>query len=111
MRRLSNMPDDSIHDEILRDNVADAQQHPSCDNWADGIVKQYSRLGMASPFSSSGITCLNSLGFQANMEGQLKKVWGGLHVSPTTAPLQEGQALHILRLVSAPQSIEDCAIF
>ena len=68
MHRLSNMPDNSVHAEILRDNVADAQQHPSCDNWADGIVKQYSRLGMASPFSSSGITCLNSLGFQANME-------------------------------------------
>ena len=77
-------PDDSIHAE--RDNVADAQQHPSCDNWAGGIVKQYSRLGMASPFSSSGIACLNSLGFQANMEGQLKKVWVGPHVSPRTAP-------------------------
>ena len=86
MHRLSNMPDDRIHAEILRDNVADAGQHPSCDNWADGIVKQYSRLGMASPFSSSGITCLNSVGFQANMEGQLKKVWGDLHVSPRTAP-------------------------
>ena len=40
MHRLSNMPDDSIHAESLWDNVADAQQHPSCDNWADGIVKQ-----------------------------------------------------------------------
>ena len=86
MHRLSNMPDGSIHAEILRDNIADARQHPSCGNWAGGIVKQYSRLGMASLFSSSGITCLNSLGFQANMEGQLKKVWGGLHVSPRTAP-------------------------
>ena len=81
MHRLSNMPDDSIHAEILRDNVADAQQHPSCDGWAGGIVKQYGRLGMASPFSFSGIACLNFLGLQANMEGQLKKVWGGLHVS------------------------------
>ena len=49
-------------------------------------LSQYSRPGMASPFSSSGITCLNSLGFQANMEGELKKVRGGLHVSPRTAP-------------------------
>ena len=86
MHCLSNLPDDSIHAEILRDNIADARQHPSCGNWAGGIVKQYSRLGMASPFSSSGITCLNSLGFQANMEVELKKVWGGLHVSPRTAP-------------------------
>ena len=50
MHRLSNMPDDSIHAEIFRDNIADAQQHPSCGNWAGGIVKQYSRLGMASRF-------------------------------------------------------------
>ena len=67
MHRLSNMPEDSIHAEILRDNIADAQEHPSYGNWAGGIVKQYSRLGMVSPFSSPGITCLNSLGFQANM--------------------------------------------
>ena len=58
MHRLSNMPEDSIHAEVLRDNIADAQEHTS---WAGGIVKQYRRLGMASPFSSSGIMCLNSL--------------------------------------------------
>ena len=44
MHRLSNMPDDSLHAGILRDNVADAQQDPSYDNWAGGIVKQYSVL-------------------------------------------------------------------
>ena len=36
--------------------------------------------------SSSGIVALNSLGFQANMEGQHCKVWDGLHVSPRLAP-------------------------
>ena len=41
---------------------------------------------MASPFSSSGIIALNSLGFQAKMNGQLCKIWNGLHVSPRTAP-------------------------
>ena len=41
---------------------------------------------MPSPFSSSGITALNSLGFQANMEGQHRKVEDGLHVSPRLAP-------------------------
>ena len=50
MHRLSNMPEDSVHAEILRDNIADAQEHPSYGNWAGGIVKQYSRLGMVSPF-------------------------------------------------------------
>ena len=50
MHRLPNMPGDSIHAEILRDNIADAQEHPSSGNCAGGIVKQYGRLGMASPF-------------------------------------------------------------
>ena len=74
MHLLSNMPEDSIHAEILRDNIADAQEHPSYGNWAGTIVKLYSCLGMASPFLSSGITGLNSLGFQANMKGQPCKV-------------------------------------
>ena len=74
------MPQDSMHAEILQGNIADAQDHPSCGNWADGIVQQHSRLGMASPFLSSGMTGLNSLGVLANMEGQLCNVWHGLHV-------------------------------
>ena len=102
MYRLSNMPDDSIHAEILRDNIADAQKHHSCGNWAGGIVKQYGRLGMASPFSSSGVTCLNSLGFHTNMEGQLKSVWVESACLPENSSSQEGQALHILCVVSAP---------
>ena len=103
MHCLSNMPEDSIHAEILRDNIADAQEHPSYGNWAGGIVKQYSRLGMVSPFSSSGITCLNSLGFQANVKGQLCRIWDGLHVSPRTAP--EGQnSAHTLHGFCVPVS-------
>ena len=86
MHRLSNMPQSSIHVDILRDNISAAQQHPMCGNWAAGIVRQYAGLGMPSPFSSSGIVALNSLGFQANMEGQHRKVWDGLHVSPRLAP-------------------------
>ena len=65
MHRLSNMPDDSIHAETLRDNVADAQQHPSCDNWADGVVKQYSRLGMEGQHAWGLMLCQsNRVGLQ-----------------------------------------------
>ena len=58
-------------------------------------------LGMPSPLSSSGIVALDSLGVQANMEGQLRKVWDGLHVSPRTAPSREpscARTLHVLPL-------------
>ena len=82
MHRLSSMPQDSIHAEILKNNIADALQHPSYGNWADGIVKQYPCLGMALPFQSSGMT---SDGFHADTEGQLCNVWNGLHVLPRTA--------------------------
>ena len=60
MHCLATMPEDSIHAVILRDNIADAQEHPSYGDWAGGIVKQYSRLGMASLLPSSDIIGLNS---------------------------------------------------
>ena len=40
MHRLSNMPEDSIHAEILREKIADAQERPSWGNWAGGIVME-----------------------------------------------------------------------
>ena len=111
VHRLFNMPDDSILAEILRDNVADVQQHPSCDNWAGGIVKQYSRLSMASPFSSFW-HCMPELPRVSGKHGgSAKNGLGRSACLPKNSSLQEDQALHILCLVSAPQSIEDCAIF
>ena len=88
MHRLSLMPQNSIHVDILKDNIFTAQRHPRCGNWAAGVMKQSADLDMPSPFSSSssGITALRSLDFQANMEGQHRKVWDGLHVSPRLAP-------------------------
>ena len=95
MHRLSVMPESSIHADILKDNISASQQHPMCGNWATGIVRQYASLGMPSPFSSSGIVALNSLGVQADMEGQHRKVRDGLHVSPRTAPSRGAQVMHI----------------
>ena len=69
MHRLSSLCQKSIHADILKDNITDAQEHLIRGNWAGGILKQYSYLGMALLFLSSGIPGLNSLGFVANMEG------------------------------------------
>ena len=63
---------------------------------------------MPSPFSSSGIVALNSLGVQANMEGQHRKVWDGLHVSPGTAPSKGANLctyVHIFCMVVSPRPI------
>ena len=38
------MPGDGIRAEILKNNIADAQEHPSCRNWTGGVVKQLLQL-------------------------------------------------------------------
>ena len=50
---------------VLRDNIADARQPFMCANWAAGVDKQFRDLGMGSPFISSGIGALDSLGFMS----------------------------------------------
>ena len=63
MRRLSVLPDDSLHLQILRDNIADAKGPLLCASWARGIEVKFAALGMASPFISSGTGALDSHGF------------------------------------------------
>ena len=87
MRRLSLLPEGSLHLDIHRDNIADARGQPlMCANWAAGVDKQFRDQGMDSPFVSSGIGALDSLGFMSRSAKRLEQVWGNLHVSPRTAP-------------------------
>ena len=58
--------------DFLKDT--NAWEHRSHGNWAVGTVKHYRRLGMALPFSSASKPGLNSIGVEANMEGQLGKI-------------------------------------
>ena len=104
MHRLSNMPEDSIHAEILRDNIADAQEHPSYGNWAGGIVKQYSRLGMV----SHNLPELPRV--SGEHEGSALQDLGWSACVPKNSSLQKGKTLHILCMVSASQSAENCAL-
>ena len=60
MRRLSVLPDDSLHLDILRDNIADAKGPLPSANGARGIEVKFAALGMASPYISSGIGVLDS---------------------------------------------------
>ena len=86
MRRLSLLPEGSLHLDVLRDNIADARQPLMCANWAAGVDKQFRDLGMGSPFVSSGIGALDSLGFMSRSAKRREQVWESLHVSPRTAP-------------------------
>ena len=101
MHRLSNMPQSSIHVDILRDNISAAQQHPMCGNWAAGIVRQYAGLGMPSPFSSSGVVALNSLGGKRAAPQSL----GWSACVPEACSVQGSQAVHILCMVPSPRPV------
>ena len=99
------------HAEMLRDNIADAQGRPSCGNWAGGIVKQYSPLGMASPSLCSGLTGLVTWQNRPELprvsvkhEGSALQGLGWSACVPKNSSLQTGQALHIFCMVSAPKS-------
>ena len=97
MQRLANMPQASLHAEILSDNILDALQDPTFDNWAAGVQRQYTSLSMASPFSGGRIQFLDAFGLQQAMLTRENAVWAGLHIFPCTAPSK--RALHILALV------------
>ena len=89
MRRLSLLPEGSLHLDVLRGNIADAWQPLMCANWDAGVDKhtaQFRDLGMGSPCLSSGIGTLDSLGFMSRSAKRREQVWESLHVSPRTAP-------------------------
>ena len=108
MHRLSNRPEDSIHAEVLRDNIADAQEHPSYGNWAGGIIKQYRRLGFAVVVLWHNVPELPRV--LGKDEGSALQGLGRLACNPKNSPLQKGKALHILCMISAPQSAAHCAL-
>ena len=90
MQRLANMYQASLHAKILSDNILDALQAPSFDNWAAGVHRQYS-LGMAIPF----------LGGRAMLDRE-SEVWAGLHISPCLAPSKKAKLCTYLRWFSRP---------
>ncbi len=100
--RLAGMPEGSLHADILNDNVLDAVQSPSIDNWAAGVQRQYVSLGLPSPFLSGKIQNLDVHGFQQAMLAREKAVWDGLHVSPRTAPSARAKLCTYFRWFSRP---------
>ena len=98
MRRLSLVPEGSLHLDILRDNIADARQPLVCAHWAAGVNRQFRDLGMGSPFILSGIGALDSLGIMSRVAKRRELSGKSLCVTPD-CPFQGAKALHISPLV------------
>ncbi len=102
MHRLAKMSEDSLHANILSDNVDDALHGTSSHNWAAGIQSRYAGLGLASPFQGGRLQSIDVRGFQRAMLAREGPVWQGLDISPIFSlhcALSLCQALHVLALV------------
>ena len=91
VRRLSLLPEGSLHLDVLRDNIADARQPLMLANWAAGVDKQSGAWVLGSPFVSSGIGALDSLGFMSRSAKRRGQVWEDLMCHPGL-PLPRGQS-------------------
>ena len=81
-RRLSLLPDDSLHLDIHQDIYADAGGLLPWANWAGGIDLQFQRematLAMDSTFISSGIAAFDSDIFMGRMAKGQQRTYDGL---------------------------------
>ena len=88
MRRLLLPPDDSMHLDILRSNIADAVSPIPCANWARGIDMQFATLGTLgspSPFITSKIDALGNHAWLLGQNGwEQQRTWDRLHLCPKT---------------------------
>ena len=86
MHRLLDMTPNSLHLDVLKDNLADARAQPYCGNWASGVQAKYCALGLPYLFTVDGIGVPDGLEFRARVKDQQQQAWAELHVSPRTAP-------------------------
>ena len=107
MHRLAQMPSYSLHLDILKDTIQDAQQQSGCVNcqWAKGIAKQFQSLGLPSPFSTTGIESINGQEFRLALVQRQQRVWESVHESPRTAPSKGAKLCTYHRWFSPPDKL------
>ena len=84
--RASDLPQSSLHREILAGNVQDALGKPSSANWAAQVVKHIRSFGLSAPFAPDGTVLIDKSSFCRHAAGKCHGVWQGLHASPRSTP-------------------------
>ena len=85
-RPSSEMPEGSLHRDVLKDNVLDAFAKPSAGNWAAEDIKDFWSLGLPAPFAPDASVYIDKNSFSIKLAGKQHEVWQGLHASPRSAP-------------------------
>ncbi len=87
-------------------DARDARVDPSgtsCGNWAAGVDKVYSSLGMQSPFLGPAVVgAVDPHTFGRAMDDAYKRNWAGLHDSPRTSPSARAKSCTHLRWFARP---------
>ena len=76
---------ENCDDDIDSELVIMLQPYPSNLKALGGSSSTDTSLGMGSPFISSGVGALDSLGFMSRSAKRREQVWENLHMSPRTA--------------------------
>ena len=78
--QVSDLPQGSLHRELLTDNVQDALAKPSSANWAAQVVKHVRSLGLPAPFAHDGTVLIDKPSFRRHA-GKSHEAWQGLHAA------------------------------
>ena len=108
LHQLADMPHDSLHADVLRENIHDALADPLRGSWAAGVHKKYTSLGMQPPFTAAGVRAIDAPLFRQKMGDEYKSVWAGV---PAHCPIGRGKALYIFALVCKARQHACGAIF
>ncbi len=106
MHRLAKTSEDSLHADILGDNINDAEHSPLLTKWAGGVRKQFADFGMAIPFPGGVIGTVDVLAFRKANLSQEVSVWQGLHMSPRVAPSPHAKLCTYFRWFARPGRVQ-----